>query len=261
MACFLYISSFFAIDAPLWKYGDPVEYGLIIVEGSATIGRKKVTHPNSRHNRRASTGAGGRRSSTGTLPSVDENPLEVTEIDAIHMVEHDRVLQKFSRNSEYSRLEECLKVISEEAKNNHGHESSRHESFRHESFRTRTFSNRSIHSTVRKDDRDRFVNKVLARLYARQAYTDGLIFSRGAFLSDTSRMISGDLAHISKSAGLRSSISMSSVDHYAQHTHTSTLMAGPDGCVAMVFPKSSLVPFLDSNPGVLLSLLGTKVLI
>ena len=39
------------------------------------------------------------------------------------------------------------------------------------------------------------------------------------------------------------------------------MMAGPEGCVAIVFPRSSLVPFLDASPGVLLSLLGTQVVV
>jgi hypothetical protein len=43
--------------------------------------------------------------------------------------------------------------------------------------------------------------------------------------------------------------------------HTSTLTAGPDGCVVLVFPKSSLIPFLDQYPGLLLSLLGTQVVV
>jgi hypothetical protein len=110
--------------------------------------------------------------------------------------------------------------------------------------------------------RDRFANKVLARLYSRRAYTENLIFSRGNFLSDTSRMVSGDLANIHRSAGMgsaRSSIgTSSSSDH---HSHTSNLMAGPLGCVVMVFPRSTLVPFLDSNPGVLLCLLGSQVVV
>jgi CRP-like cAMP-binding protein len=43
--------------------------------------------------------------------------------------------------------------------------------------------------------------------------------------------------------------------------HTSTLTAGKDGCVVLVFPKQSLIPFLDEYPGLLLSLLGTQVVV
>ena len=111
--------------------------------------------------------------------------------------------------------------------------------------------------------RARFANKVLTRLYSRHAYTEHLVFSRGNLLSDTSRMVSGDLANLGRamdSDSLRGSMStgMSSQDH---HCHTSNLLAGPKGCVVMVFPKSTLVTFLDNNPGVLLCLLGTQVVI
>jgi len=43
--------------------------------------------------------------------------------------------------------------------------------------------------------------------------------------------------------------------------HSSTLTAGKDGCVVLVFPKSSFGPFLDEYPGLLLSLLGTQVVV
>jgi hypothetical protein len=48
-------------------------------------------------------------------------------------------------------------------------------------------------------------------------------------------------------------------DHHVMHS--STLTAGKDGCVVLVFPKMSLIPFLDEFPGLLLSLLGTQVVI
>lgn len=110
--------------------------------------------------------------------------------------------------------------------------------------------------------RDRFANKVLARLYSRRAYTAGLVFSRGHWLSDTSRMVSGSLAHINyvnrrEDKKARSSQS-SAGDH---HCHTSNMVAGPGGCAVMVFPRSSLIQFLEGHPGVLLSLLGTQVVV
>ena len=47
-----------------------------------------------------------------------------------------------------------------------------------------------------------------------------------------------------------------------QHiVHSSTLAAGKDGCVVLVFPKASLILFLDEYPGLLLSLLGTQVVL
>ena len=48
----------------------------------------------------------------------------------------------------------------------------------------------------------------------------------------------------------------------SHHTvHSSTLAAGKDGCVVMVLQKASLLPFLDAHPGLLLSLLGTQVVV
>jgi hypothetical protein len=43
--------------------------------------------------------------------------------------------------------------------------------------------------------------------------------------------------------------------------HSSTLTAGNNGCVVLIFPRESLIPFLDDYPGLLLSLLGTQVVV
>jgi hypothetical protein len=93
-----------------------------------------------------------------------------------------------------------------------------------------------------------------------------LVFSRGILLSDTSRMVGGDLANINKSAGGhasgRTSVGSNNAGGAADHNrHTSNLVAGRGGCVVMIFPRATLVPFLDSNPGVLLGLLGTQVVV
>ena len=48
-------------------------------------------------------------------------------------------------------------------------------------------------------------------------------------------------------------------DH--QVVHNSTLTALTEGCVVLVFPKSALIPFMDEFPGLLLSLLGTQVVV
>ena len=51
-------------------------------------------------------------------------------------------------------------------------------------------------------------------------------------------------------------------DTFGHHSvHSSTLAAGKDGCVVMVLQKASLLPFLDAHPGLLLSLLGTQVVV
>lgn len=127
-------------------------------------------------------------------------------------------------------------------------------------------------SFTRKESvRARFENKVLGRIHTREAYTGGLVFSRGHFLGDVSRMF---LGHVN--TDLRTDQSIPAFDFsqenlhdmvmqendYEDHKgHTSTLIAGKDGCVVLVFEKSTLIPFLDEYPGLLLSLLGTQVVV
>mmetsp|Transcript_30916 Transcript_30916/g.74283 ORF Transcript_30916/g.74283 Transcript_30916/m.74283 type:complete len:1382 (+) Transcript_30916:179-4324(+) len=243
---------YFAINAPLWQSGDPVEYAMIIVEGSATIGtaerRGRSQSFSNRRNRRGSTGG------MTPMTSISEKS-QVSALKPIANVEPDKVLQNINRNSEYFRLLECLQQRADEFEIDEEVDSEEEDKKSNDDGSTADRAAGAI-----KDQRDKFVNKVLARLYSRQAYTQNMVFSRGCFLCDTSRMISGDLATINKMGGRSSSIASggSNNDH---HCHTSTMLAGKQGCVAMVFPKSSLVPFLDSNPGLLLSLLGTKVLV
>jgi CRP-like cAMP-binding protein len=141
----------------------------------------------------------------------------------------------------------------------------------------------------RRSSRARFANKVLGRLYSRRAFTGGLVFSRGHFLGDVSKMVAGLLSSEGQtevhgddgapsygfgdhreglppaSDRLFDSVVSDMViheqeeDHYIMHS--STLTAGKDGCVVLVFPKSSLIPFMDAYPGLLLSLLGTQVVV
>ena len=93
----------------------------------------------------------------------------------------------------------------------------------------------------------RAANNVLGRLYSRRAYTAGLIFSRGTFLCDVSKIVMKQ----EKENDLISSEQI--------YTYTSTLVAGEKGCTIIAIPKDRLASFLDDNPGVLLSLLGTQI--
>ena len=137
--------------------------------------------------------------------------------------------------------------------------------------------------TRRRSYRAKFANKVLGRLYSRRAFTGGLVFSRGHFLGDVSKMVAGLLSTDASEAdddyghsygfGDKSESQTDNVletiteliineqegDH--QVVHNSTLTAGTDGCVVLVFPKSALIPFMDEFPGLLLSLLGTQVVV
>lgn len=144
---------------------------------------------------------------------------------------------------------------------------------------------RSNRSSIirRRSSRARFANKVLGRLYSRRAFTGGLVFSRGHFLGDVSKMVAGLLSTDNtevnddfgsaygfgdkpegKGTDLLEHISELVIheqegDHHIMHS--STLTAGKDGCVVLVFPKSSLIPFLNEYPGLMLSVLGTQVVV
>jgi len=138
----------------------------------------------------------------------------------------------------------------------------------------------------RRSSRARFANKVLGRLYSRRAFTGGLVFSRGHFLGDVSKMVAGLLSSDYENAdsdqdssfpvygfgdkieGAKEPVSDNLTDMVIHEqegdshiVHSSTLTAGNDGCVVLVFPKESLIPFLDEYPGLLLSLLGTQVVV
>ena len=140
----------------------------------------------------------------------------------------------------------------------------------------------------RRSSRDRNVNRQLHRLYKGRAFTAGLVFSRGHFLGDISKMVAGLLSTSyqgrdsvpngdDKSArygfGEKNEGSSNPIggdvgeltiheQEGDQHiVHSSTLSAGKDGCIVLVFPKPSLISFLDEYPGLLLSLLGTQVVL
>jgi CRP-like cAMP-binding protein len=145
--------------------------------------------------------------------------------------------------------------------------------------------NRRASLTRRRSSRARFANKVLGRLYSRRAFTGGLVFSRGHFLGDVSKMVAGllssDYDHSDqddssfpvygfgdKIEGAKKPVSDNLTDMVIHEQegdshimHSSTLTAGNDGCVVLVFPRESLIPFLDEYPGLLLSLLGTQVVV
>lgn len=116
----------------------------------------------------------------------------------------------------------------------------------------------STHEDYARNARDRYANKILSQLYSRQVFIPDLVFSRGNFLSDTTRMIRGSLTDIN-STSYTSHETESPTFH--MEYHSSTIAAGSEGCIALIIPKDSLINFFDTHPGVLLSLLGTQVVI
>jgi len=159
-----------------------------------------------------------------------------------------------------------------------------------------TSKERRLSLARRRSSRARFANKVLGRLYNRRAFTGGLVFSRGHFLGDVSKMVAGLLSQdlepaepksfneysddssvpkygfgdkpegesefLSKSpSGSLGDMIIHEVKGNEHVVHSSTLTAGKEGCIVLVIPKGSLIPFLDEYPGLLLSLLGTQVVV
>jgi len=138
-------------------------------------------------------------------------------------------------------------------------------------------SNNNTHDPLqlglKRPTKDRFANKVLGRLYNRRAVASGLVFSRGHFLGDIEKMVEGLLSSTEDGANKHVfgdseddalSLDTMTIHEYegAQHVvHSSTLAAGKDGCIVLVLPKAELIPFLDEHPGLLLSLLGTQVVV
>ena len=140
----------------------------------------------------------------------------------------------------------------------------------------------------RRSSRDRNVNRQLHRLYKGRAFTAGLVFSKGHFLGDISKMVAGLLSstyHGKDNAfngddnsakygfgennegnqdtfgGHVNELTIHEQEGDQHIVHSSTLAAGKDGCLVLVFPKPSLILFLDEYPGLLLSLLGTQVVL
>lgn len=108
---------------------------------------------------------------------------------------------------------------------------------------------RSMLKNRRSSTKQRFTNKVFNRLYDRDDLTSDFVFSRGNFLGDVSRIV-GDLAKTNNSITVGGS-----------ETHQSTLIAANEGCVAVSISKENLRTYLDNNPGLLLCLLGTEVVV
>lgn len=212
---------YFEEGSYLWQVADSVDYAFLIVTGTAVFGHRGDDDHNSTSRRNSFEGVVSRRGSSEF--SVEGRRVEEDKLLAV------------PPNSEYARLETALRNRVDKMDND-VYDHPRDMLPREE---------------LAQNARDRFANKVLARLYSRRAYTSGLIFSRGHFLSDISRMVSGDLAYVQYSDEKKD----------RGHCHSSNMVAGRNGCVAMVFQRSSLVPFLESNPGVLLMLLGTHAVV
>jgi len=110
---------------------------------------------------------------------------------------------------------------------------------------------------------DRLANKQLVTLYSRGSNSSDLVFSRGHFLGDVTIMMTGFLLHrVDSSVNVYGDDGPElKEDEKSKLIHDSTLVAGVDGCIVLEFSKSKLIPFFDDHPGLLLSFMGTHVVI
>jgi hypothetical protein len=144
----------FEAGSTLWSIGDRCNYSFLLVAG--TVSFKHTNRP-----RGSSIGESRRRPSLGTFVDVGDG----------RFLEADKLLPEVPAGSEYFRLESLLNLRAEIFEMEDGTRGEHYPSA----------------------PRDRFANKVLARLYTSRKFTTGMVFSRGCFLGDTTRMVNGDL--------------------------------------------------------------------
>lgn len=111
---------------------------------------------------------------------------------------------------------------------------------------------------------DRLANKQLVNMYSRGSNSSGLVFSRGHFLGDVTKMMAGFLLHrIDPNTNVYTDGGgpQHSEERKSSLIHDSTLVAGSDGCIVLEFSKYKLIPFFDDHPGLLLGFMGTHVVL
>ena len=269
----------------LWGAGTSVDKAFIIVSGTASFVKRKS----------AST------TEVSSFSLKVDMETAIKELGGKHgdensstsSVDHDEATAKVGvdtmSNADYKKLQKNLQsradFFQKEGSVSSGLSGFSGDSISHDgdydSDENMDDSNRRSFTMRRRSSRMRQANKVLGRLYNRRAFTAGLVFSKGHFLGDVSKMVagllssdafadvdSGDYGFGEKDEGTAAdakalaTITEGSGAEGGYHVlHNSTLTAGKDGCVVLLFHKSSLIPFLDEHPGLLLSLLGTQVVV
>ena len=249
----------------------------------------------------------GQNSSNSSISSNSSDEKEIRQPQVpLKCVNNQAAMHDMDHNDEYTRLKNGLQkradsfgahkqqLVKRDSFSSHTSVSEEYQVECHDDFSH--LSEASSHQKLpqnsgneaammrRRSSKDRYANKVLGRLYSRRAFTAGLVFSRGHFLGDVSKMFAGQLASSysretspdddhsgkygfgDKLEGGDAEAPIGELIIYEkegdQHiVHNSTLAAGKEGCVVLVFPDTSLIPFLDEYPGLLLTLLGTQVVV
>ena len=157
----------FEAGSSLWQAGDPCGYGFLVVSGAATFGQ--ICHagsarPKFDHHHRSSSSSIG----------------NIIEIGQGRYLEVDKHVKNVAPDSEFARLEMLLALRAERIIAD---------------IEDRDSGDLLPREQRAQNARDRFANKTLSRMYASRKYTTGLVFGRGSFLCDTSRMVGGQLVH------------------------------------------------------------------
>jgi len=144
----------------LWKAGASCDFAYLIASGSASF-----CPPNMQ--------------SVQLIQSQSQKSArQLLKTDDGTLVEVDKMLYDLPPESEFARLELLMDLRAERMESDPNYRSP-----------DRDAKNPHARHT------DRNANKVLGRLYSSRKVVDGLKVSRGCFLSDTSKMVSGDLVH------------------------------------------------------------------
>ena len=116
----------------------------------------------------------------------------------------------------------------------------------------------------RKSTKQRLTNKIFSRLYITEERYNDFLFTRGNFIGDVSRIV-GDLAYAASLARSTRRLDNTNNDLLGKkqidERYQSSLIAGENGCVAVSISKANLKKYLDNNPGLLLCLVGTEVVV
>jgi len=299
----------------LWRAGAPVDKAFLVVAGTASFVVRQRNASTFRSGNPgmldnfdrglSSSRAGSETGSEGTADELGDSERRLdsdsdTEVVQIHLdyffggsKSFNKKSSSMSEKDDFDKLSKTLMKRAESLGNDNGSIGSSHAdefSMGSDTQASTEFDedrDRRQSLTRRRSSRARFVNKALVRLYDRRAFTGGLVFSRGHFLGDVSKMMAGLLSttgdgsdavdeeeddEILPSYGFgekqpkkRESKNLSNMviqeNEEGHITHTSTLTAEKQGCIVLVFPRKSLTEFLDAHPGLLLSLLGTQVIV
>lgn len=148
----------FQADSYLWKAGSSCDFAYLISSGTASF-----CPPPSQ--------------SIKMMPGKDsKSARHVLEKPDGELVEIDKILRELPPESEFARLDLLMQLRAERMKKDPNYRSPER-----------------LAKNPHHKQSDRNANKVLGRLYASGKVIDGLMVSRGCFLSDTSKMVSGDL--------------------------------------------------------------------